>query len=167
MDGENAWEYYPNDGHDFLELFYKRLSESKFIQTTTIKEYLETHNPTNEIKRIAAGSWIYANFNKWIGDPYKNKAWECLALAREELESYKLQAPCLSLPRRQAGGRQASSKLELAYKQIYIAEGSDWFWWYGENHADFDLLFRMHLANFYTIIGKDIPDYLKSPLTAN
>jgi alpha-amylase/alpha-mannosidase (GH57 family) len=152
MDGENAWEYYPNDGHDFLELFYKRLSESEFIRTTTIKEYLEMHPPTNEIKRIAAGSWIYANFNKWIGDPYKNKAWECLVKAREELESFKLQA--------------SSSKLELAYKQIYIAEGSDWFWWYGENHADFDVLFRMHLANFYTIIGKDIPNYLKEPLTA-
>ena len=58
----------------------------------------------------------------------------------------------------------SNPKLELAYKQIYIAEGSDWFWWYGENHTDFDQLFRMHLSNFYTIIGKEIPEYLKSPL---
>jgi alpha-amylase/alpha-mannosidase (GH57 family) len=58
-------------------------------------------------------------------------------------------------------GKQVS---DLAWKQIYIAEGSDWFWWYGEDHADFDMLFRMHLSNFYTLIEKDIPEYLKSPL---
>jgi alpha-amylase/alpha-mannosidase (GH57 family) len=151
MDGENAWEYYPGDGQAFLNSLYQKLSESKFIKTTTVNDYLRTHPPKAEIKRLACGSWIYANFSKWIGDPYKNKAWEYLAKAREELESSKLQAP--------------SSKPELAYKQIYIAEGSDWFWWYGENHADFDELFRTHLANFYTIIQKDIPDYLKRPLT--
>ena len=156
MDGENAWEYYPNDGHDFLNLLYQRLSDSKFIKTTTIKEYLQTHQPKTEIKRLAAGSWIYANFNKWIGSPYKNLAWEYLAKARDELEQI------IKSDKRLAIG----DKLDLAYKQIYIAEGSDWFWWYGENHADFDKLFRMHLSNFYTIIGKDIPDYLKSPLVA-
>ncbi|MCX5701455.1 MAG: glycoside hydrolase family 57 protein [Candidatus Omnitrophica bacterium] len=150
MDGENAWEYYTNDGHDFLEMLYQRLSEADFVKTTTVCEYLKTHPAELEIKRLAAGSWIYAEFSKWIGSPYKNKAWEWLAMAREELGSSKLQAP--------------SSKLELAWKQIYIAEGSDWFWWYGENHEDFDQLFRMHLSNFYTLIGKEIPDYLKTPL---
>ena len=152
MDGENAWEYYPNDGHDFLDLLYKKLSEAKFLKTTTIKEYLQTHKPVSEIKRLAAGSWIYGDFGKWIGNPYKVKAWEWLAKAREELENPKSQIP--------------NPKLELAYKQIYIAEGSDWFWWYGENHEDFDQLFRLHLANFYTLLGKDIPDYLSKPLTA-
>lgn len=150
MDGENAWEYYPNDGHDFLNLLYQRLSDAKFLKVTTVKEYLATHKPVNEIKRLAAGSWIYANFSKWIGNPFKNKAWEYLAIARKELESFKLEA--------------AGDKLELAWKQIYICEGSDWFWWYGENQDDFDQLFRMHLSNFYTIIGKPIPDYLNTPL---
>jgi len=156
MDGENAWEYYPNDGHDFLESLYKRLSESKFIKTTTIQEYLKVHEPVNEIKRLAAGSWIYANFGKWLGSPYKNLAWEYLTRARDELEQIVNSDKRLAI----------SDKLNLAYKQIYIAEGSDWFWWYGEDHGDFDKLFRMHLANFYSIIGKDIPDYLKKPLTA-
>jgi len=151
MDGENAWEYYSNDGHDFLDLLYQKISEAKFIKTTTISDYLKTHPAESEIKRLAAGSWIYADFGKWIGNPYKVKAWEWLAKAREELESVK----CLV----------SGVKLELAWKQMYIAEGSDWFWWYGENHEDFDRLFRMHLSNFYTIIGKDVPDYLKSPLT--
>ena len=151
MDGENAWEYYPNDGHDFLELLYQKLSEAKFLKTVTISEYLKMHPPKLEIKRLAAGSWIYADFGKWIGNPYKIKAWEWLAEARQELDSSKFMVH--------------SSKLELAWKQIYICEGSDWFWWYGEDHLDFDRLFRIHLSNFYTLLDKEIPEYLKKPLT--
>lgn len=151
MDGENAWEYYFNDGHDFLELLYQRLSEADFLKTTTVTEYLKGHKPVTEIKHLAVGSWIFAELGKWIGNPQKVRAWEYLALARKELENIGRQAPGVNL--------------ELAWKQIYICEGSDWFWWYGENHAGFDRLFRMHLSNFYTIIGKEIPDYLKKPIT--
>lgn len=150
MDGENAWEYYPNDGEDFLSSLYQRLSDSKIIKAVTISEYLKMHPAKHQIKRLAAGSWIYGEFAKWIGNDHKNKAWECLASARSELEN--------------SGRSIPNDKLELAYKQIYIAEGSDWFWWYGDEHVDFDRLFRMHLANFYTIIGKGIPEYLKEPL---
>ncbi len=149
MDGENAWEYYPNDGADFLNLLYQKISEAKFLQTTTISDYLKTHPARAEIKRLAAGSWIYGDFGKWIGNPYKVKAWEWLAQARQELDGLKA---------------QGTGRMELAWKQMYILEGSDWFWWYGENHSDFDRLFRMHLSNFYTLINKDIPGYLKSPL---
>ncbi len=151
MDGENAWEYYPRDGHDFLELLYQKLSESKNIQTTTISGYLKKFPPYLEIRRLAAGSWIYANFGKWIGNPYKVKAWEWLAEARQELEQRT---------------ENREQRTDLAWKQMYILEGSDWFWWYGEDHEDFDRLFRMHLSNFYAIIGKEAPDYLKKPLIA-
>jgi len=151
MDGENAWEYYPNDGHDFLELLYQRLSESKIIKTTTINEYLKKFPPKSEIKRLACGSWIYAEFGKWIGNPYKVRAWEYLAKARQELDNPEL--------------RTKDYELGLALKQIHIAEGSDWFWWYGEDHTDFDRLFRTHLSNFYTIIKKPIPEYLRSQIT--
>jgi len=151
MDGENAWEYYPGDGADFLNLLYQKISAAKFIKTTTISEYLKAHPARREIKRLAAGSWIYGDFGKWIGNPYKVKAWEWLAEARKELESSQLAVQ--------------GSQQELAWKQMYILEGSDWFWWYGENHLDFDRLFRMHLSNFYTIIGKNIPAYLRNPLT--
>ncbi|MDI6606598.1 MAG: glycoside hydrolase family 57 protein, partial [Candidatus Omnitrophota bacterium] len=149
MDGENAWEYYANDGHDFLELLYERLSECKFIKTATISQYLKRFPAKNNIPALSAGSWIFADFGKWIGNPYKAGAWEWLAAARKELENIKDKA-----------------KLNLARKQIYIAEGSDWFWWYGEDTSgDFDRLFRMHLSNFYRIIEKENPEYLNKPLT--
>jgi alpha-amylase/alpha-mannosidase (GH57 family) len=152
MDGENAWEYYQNDGWDFLNLLYQSISDSKFIRATTVKEYLAAHPPKSEIKTLAAGSWIFADFFKWIGNPAKNLAWEYLSHAREELKT--------------VSDSLSPQAKELAYKQIYISEGSDWFWWYGENQDDFDRLFRMHLTNFYTIIGSAAPEYLKKPLSA-
>jgi len=143
MDGENAWEFFRNDGHDFLELFYKRISESDFIKTTTISEYLKLKPAENEIKRLSAGSWIYGEFGKWIGNPSKVKCWEWLADARNALEKTKKPIN------------------ELALKQMYILEGSDWFWWAGEDpDGSFDRLFRLHLANFYKLINQEAPTYL-------
>ncbi|MFA6349357.1 MAG: glycoside hydrolase family 57 protein [Candidatus Omnitrophota bacterium] len=152
MDGENAWEYYSNDGHDFLNEFYQRLSEADFLKSVTVKEYLESHKPTHKIRHLGAGSWIYGEFSKWINNPLKNKAWEYLALARKELEDNLNSIP--------------QDKKELIWKQMYICEGSDWFWWYGDGQMDFDSMFRMHLSNFYTLLNKPIPDYLKKPLSA-
>ncbi len=151
MDGENAWENYTNEGHDFLNLLYKPLSEAEYIKTTTIAEYLKKFPAKNEIEYLAAGSWIYGEFGKWIGNPLKIRAWEYLARAREELENIK------------AG--LSAEKARLAWKQMHVLEGSDWFWWYGDDDSgDFDKLYRMHLANFYTIIGKEIPEYVKHPI---
>ncbi|MFH0858648.1 MAG: glycoside hydrolase family 57 protein [Candidatus Omnitrophota bacterium] len=152
MDGENAWEYYKNDGHDFLELLYQRLSESESIKTVTISDYLNDHPAKHQIPRLAAGSWIYTEFGKWIGNPYKVKAWEWLALARKELEA--------------SINSGANIDLGLVLKQMYILEGSDWFWWFGEDYPGyFDSLFRMHMTNFYTLLKKEIPEYLSKPLT--
>jgi len=152
MDGENAWEYYANDGQDFLNLLYQRLSESSSIKTTTVSEYLKTHQTKSKIRHLCAGSWIYGNFNKWMANPYKTKAWDWLLEARKKLDKIN----------RDLDAKQ----LTLAWKQIYILEGSDWFWWYGEDpDGSFDKLFRRHLNNFYAIIEEAPPDYLQSPLS--
>ena len=148
LDGENAWEYYTNDGHDFLELLYARLSESKSVKASTVSEYLNMHPAKLEIGRLASGSWIHGNFNKWLDNPAKVKAWEYLKEARDALAQIT-----------------NSANGAMAWKQMYILEGSDWFWWFGEDPTgDFDRLFRMHLKNLYTIIGKQAPEYLNSPL---
>jgi len=147
MDGENAWEFYRNDGHDFLELLYKHISEASFVKTTTISEYLKNNPVKSEIKHLSAGSWIYGEFGKWIGNPYKVKAWEWLARARKAIKETK-------------------NPSDLAWKQMYILEGSDWFWWFGEDpDGSFDRLFRLHLTNFYQLINQEPPAYLSSPLT--
>ena len=38
MDGENAWEFYNHDGHDFLNLLYEKLSDSEVVRTTTVSD---------------------------------------------------------------------------------------------------------------------------------
>jgi alpha-amylase/alpha-mannosidase (GH57 family) len=147
LDGENAWEYYKNDGRDFLQLLYQGLSETDFLKTTTVSEHLKTYPPKNNIAYLKPGSWVNGNFNKWIGSKAKNKAWEYLAKAREELEQLSVVSCQLSD--------------SLIWKQIYIAEGSDWFWWYGDTDDQaFDELFRMHLSNLYRLLDKPIPEYL-------
>lgn len=145
LDGENAWEYYRNDGLDFLNLLYKTLSESSFIKTVTVNEYLTTNSHRTALNKIASGSWINGDFTKWMGNPVKNRAWELLLEAREHLD--RLENPS-----------------QIAWKQIHILEGSDWFWWYGERQRQFDELFRMHLKNFYKIIGQKPSVDLDIPL---
>jgi alpha-amylase/alpha-mannosidase (GH57 family) len=154
LDGENAWEYFRNDGHDFLNEFYGQLSQARFLKTTTVAEYLQRHPPTHEIKRLGAGSWIFGDFGKWMGNQYKNIAWEYLTAARDEFEKI------LTSERKDKLGE----KLPLAIKQMRICEGSDWFWWYGDHHAGFDALFRTHFANFYALIEQPVPEYLKRPI---
>jgi alpha-amylase/alpha-mannosidase (GH57 family) len=149
LDGENPWPYYPNYGKDFLSRMYELISSYRSVETVTIGEYMASHEKKRKIKKLASGSWINANFRKWIGSPQKNRAWELLKKAREDLLS--LQDP----PKE-------------ALEELYIAEGSDWFWWYDEfgcelNHI-FDDLFRMHLANIYKLTGKQVPGDLTMPM---
>ncbi len=52
-----------------------------------------------------------------------------------------------------------------AREEILIAEGSDWFWWYGDDHSsphddEFDSLFRTHLRNAYRRLQVPVPDEL-------
>jgi len=150
LDGENAWEYYRNDGHDFLELLYEKLSASDFVKVVTPGEYFKIHPPVSEIKRLAAGSWIYGEFSKWINNPYKNKGWEYLAVVRHEMQDML---------------KRGEDVPELAWKQLYICEGSDWYWWFGEDYPGyFDRLYRMHMSNLYTLLGKPVPHYLSHPI---
>ena len=134
LDGENAWGHYKNNGKDFLNLLYSVIAKTEFIKTVTVNEYLGMDPQKAKLSSIASGSWVNGDFSKWIGNPVKNKAWAYLLDARKVLE--RMDRPS-----------------DLALKQLYILEGSDWFWWYGDGQKQFDELFRMHLKNFYKIIN--------------
>ncbi|HTF99121.1 MAG TPA: glycoside hydrolase family 57 protein [Nitrospirota bacterium] len=153
LDGENAWEYYQNDGRDFFLYLYERLSAEQGLRCVTVGEYLQEHPAETAIERLHAGSWINANYRVWIGHEEDNQAWDLLEQTRSALTDY-------------AGRGGDPDKLAKAWEEIYIAEGSDWCWWYGDDHysendAEFDLLFRTHLLNVYRIIGLDSPDELQ------
>ena len=164
LDGENAWEYYKNDGRDFLYSLYEGLTHEKSLQTVRVSDFLERFPPRKEIDVLASGSWIDHNFRIWIGHQEDNAAWDLLSQTRDDLVLLK------GLPAGEMVGREGESKdLEKAWNEVYIAEGSDWCWWYGDDHTSgmdevFDSLFRKHLMNVYHFMGVDPPDRFYTPL---
>jgi alpha-amylase/alpha-mannosidase (GH57 family) len=156
LDGENAWEYYPKSGREFLRRFYDALQHETGLEPVTVSEAIARHQTIAPLKSLVPGSWINANFNVWIGAPEDNRAWDYLHNARE---FYAQNA---------AAATEAQRK--LAFEEIMIAEGSDWNWWYGPEHhsandRDFDELYRKHLSNIYQALGATPPDYLAQPIT--
>jgi alpha-amylase/alpha-mannosidase (GH57 family) len=157
LDGENCWEYYESNGRPFLESLYELLSESNEVAATTISEELakRTPRPERSLGRIFSGSWIGANFRIWIGHHEDNAAWDAVAAARSALLA--------------ARGRLDDARYAEAFEEIYIAEGSDWYWWFGDentavNQDDFDRLFRYHLRRVYELIGEPVPAELDVPI---
>lgn len=158
LDGENAWEYYPDGGRLFLSKLYSLLSQRDEFDVTSVGQYLERFPPKMGLKRIYSGSWICHNFNIWIGRQEDNTAWDMLARTRRHLESELKRRTDLPLEVREA-----------AWNEIYTAEGSDWFWWYGDDFSsafdsEFDRLFRSHLMQVHRLLGEDIPAYLTEPI---
>jgi hypothetical protein len=157
LDGENAWEFYPESGREFLRRVYDALERDPTLQAVTMSEAMELHRDPPRLDHLVPGSWINANFNVWIGAPEDNKSWDYLSEARD---FYSRVAPLIS-----------PEKAKLAFEELLIAEGSDWNWWYGPEHhsandRDFDELYRKHLANIYQLLGADVPLYLAQPIAA-
>jgi alpha-amylase/alpha-mannosidase (GH57 family) len=156
LDGENAWEYYPQSGREFLRRFYDALQKEPGMEAVTVAEAIARHRNVAPLKSLVPGSWINANFNVWIGAPEDNKAWDYLYHAREFYT--------------QAAAGATEKQRQLAYEELLIAEGSDWNWWYGPEHhsandREFDELYRKHLSNVYQALGGTPPDYLAQPIS--
>jgi hypothetical protein len=148
LDGENAWEHFEGGGRPFLRALYGRLSQHPELQTVTMAEACA--GPAQELASIFPGSWIDANFYIWIGHADDQQAWSQLADARDALDA--------------AQDTDAES-VARAREEVLIAEGSDWFWWYGDDHSsahdlEFDDLFRRHLKNVYRLLKRPSPDEL-------
>ena len=155
LDGENAWEYYPESGREFLRRICDALQSSPDIEAVTVSEAIERHKNVNVLKSLVPGSWINANFNVWIGAPEDNRSWDYLYHARNFYS--------------QASANCSAQQQKTAFEELLIAEGSDWNWWYGPEHhsandREFDELYRKHLSNVYQMLGATPPDYLAQPI---
>ncbi len=158
LDGENAWEHYPNDGKAFLHALYRRLSEEQrkgTLRTITPTEFIARYPDQPVLKRLWAGSWVSPDFLTWIGEEEENRAWEYLGRVRAFVEKQK--------------DRVDPNTLAQAMEYVYAAEGSDWFWWYGadQNSGDdaaFDRQFRQTLRRVYEVLGVEPPRFLKVPI---
>ncbi len=148
LDGENAWEYYPSNGEEFLEALYGGLESEPQVVTMTAGEAADPAS-ARELPRVVAGSWIGRNLATWIGHPEKNRAWERLAETRALV----------------AGKRGEPSLGDPAWRAVLAAEGSDWFWWFGDDHFttfadEFDAAFRRQLRAAWAAAGADSPESL-------
>ena len=140
LDGENAWEYYPHDGRDFLQYLYEGLAADRFA-LVTVSEHLAEAAATHRLDWLHTGSWIGGDLRTWIGDQAHGAAWELLRETRDMLHA-------------------AAAERGEAYEQLLIAEGSDWFWWFGDHHhtsldSVWDANFRGHLQEAYRLAGWD------------
>jgi alpha-amylase/alpha-mannosidase (GH57 family) len=151
LDGENAWGGYADDGRPFLRALYEQLERDEDVETATFSECVAAAPGAPRVEQLFTASWIDENgslpgaeLGTWIGEVEENRAWELLGDARDALE--------------RAGVDSPEARLAL-----HAAEGSDWFWWFGEDQDsghdwDFDELFRLHVANVYRALGREPPE---------
>lgn len=150
LDGENAWEHYPGGGRPFLRALYSALAASPDIETVTMSQAAEGEC-AGALPAIFPGSWINADFWVWIGHRDDHRAWDQLSEARAAYD--------------ERASRVAPAAAARAFEELLVAEGSDWFWWYGDDHSsdhdrDFDELYRRHLRNVYLALGAPVPEAL-------
>ncbi len=157
LDGENAWEYYPGSGRDFLKEFFRLIMEDEILETVTFSEAADAKLEIGELRQFRSGSWINGNFDIWIGDEEDRKGWKLLEMTRNALEESEADL-------------SDEQKREIR-EYIAIAQGSDWFWWFGEENYTpdldiFDNLFRKNLQKVYDILGKKTPGEFSAPVSS-
>jgi alpha-amylase/alpha-mannosidase (GH57 family) len=191
LDGENAWEWYTKtqDGKDFLHALYRKLSvlyRQRRVITSTMSEYIfgnarrsiAPHPIESQpaMEWLWPGSWINGNYDTWIGEAEENKGWEYLLKTRQDLAASGVSAPDpkAKQPRQNTRAWYAY----MAWEEMYAAEGSDWFWWFGSDQiapagdTPFDAGFRIHLQNVYKflklagaqVIIPDFPPIIVEPV---
>jgi hypothetical protein len=154
LDGENAWEYFRDGGRVFLRTLYEGLRDDPGLSAITPSEALATAERP-ELSRVFAGSWIHADFSVWIGHEDDRRAWDLLGEARDALAQH--------------GEAASPEDRQQAWEAFRAACGSDWCWWYGDDHHsendfEFDRLFRRHLQAIYRRLGLPVPEALEETL---
>ena len=158
LDGENAWEYYPDNAYHFLGALYEHLSDNGRIHTITFSEALD-HCPPQALPSLCPGSWVYGSFSTWIGEQDKNHGWDMLVEAKQTYDEVMVNK------------KFSADELAGLERQLAICEGSDWFWWFGDYNPadsvnDFDRLYRKQLANLYEMLGRKPPASLDKPISS-
>jgi alpha-amylase/alpha-mannosidase (GH57 family) len=154
LDGENAWEQYPNNGNDFLRYLYGTLQNDERFETVRVSEFLDRSPATVELPELHTGSWIDADLKVWIGEPAHARAWS--ALERTRRFAQEQWGPLRHMPK-------------SVRQPLMVAEGSDWFWWYSSRNSSpedavFDALFRANLEVVWWYAGAEPPDDIRQAL---
>jgi len=154
LDGENAWEQYPNNGNDFLRHLYGTLQKDERFETVRVSEFLGKNPARIELPKLHTGSWIDATLGVWIGEPAHVRAWSALERTRRFAQE-------------QWGALRYMPK--SVRQPLMVAEGSDWFWWYSSRNSSpedavFDALFRANLEVVWWYAGAEPPEDIRTSL---
>ena len=154
LDGENAWEQYPNNGNDFLRTLYGKLQVDDRFETVRVSDLIARSPAVVELPRVHTGSWIEASLRVWSGEPAHVRAWSALERTRRFAQE-------------QWGSLRDMPK--TVRQPLMVAEGSDWFWWYSSRNSSpedavFDALFRANLEVVWWFAGAEPPDEIRAPL---
>lgn len=166
LDGENAWSAYREDARPFLRALYALLEHDTEVESVTFSEYLDGSaarsldpHPLERHLRVHdlyTGSWADetdsapgVDLGTWIGESEENDAWALLGEVRAHL--------------RASGSTPDSAP--AAFRAMYAAEGSDWFWWLGADQEsgrdpELDQLFHAHLRAVYHALGEFAPRHI-------
>ena len=147
LDGENPWLHFPDGGGRFLREFMERLQDPVPELVPATLDSICDSVEASSLDRLHPGSWINSTFATWIGHPEKTSAWEVLEAVRTAIET--------------KGGKRP--------KSLLLAEGSDWFWWLGDDNPTdlaplYDRIFRHHLRDACAQAGIEPPVDLELPL---
>ncbi len=214
LDGENAWEYYRNEGHDFLGRLYEGIERDPSLRCVTVSEHLNESPPERELAWLHTGSWISGDLGTWVGDRAHRPAWDLLHDARDAVAEVRARAdartgapneahvgPQAGAPNEahagaragapneahagaradaraeepteaRVGARPEAPDVEAAWREILIAEGSDWFWWFGDHQESgldevWDAAYRRHLQQAYRLAGLTPPPRLFAPIAGH
>ena len=156
LDGENPWEHFAGSGRDFLEGLYRALEADPRIQTVTVDE-ATAGAPGPAVPRIHSGSWIESSYRIWMGHDEDRRAWTALGKARA------------ALARAEEAGARPPADLAEARRLLHAAEGSDWFWWYGDDFEtelapEFDAQFRGLVSRACALAGEPVPPEALAPI---
>jgi alpha-amylase/alpha-mannosidase (GH57 family) len=153
LDGENPWEYFRDEGNEFLRGLYDALSTHDVLRPATMWECVQALGGKAEaLPALRAGSWVHGQLLTWVGHHEKNRAWEWLIEAKRHCDE---------------SGRADGA---VAHR-LGACEGSDWFWWPGVHNpspsvAQFDELFRAHLSALYRALSREPPEELSRPFAS-
>jgi alpha-amylase/alpha-mannosidase (GH57 family) len=142
----------------------------------TPKEFITKIKPVDkqwELEPLATGSWVYGDLSTWIGEESENKAWNMLNKLRQEFIKIPLIDEVIQLKEPQKTDR-TKYYLYKAWHTLFATEGSDWFWWYGNdwdsgNDQYFSRLHRELMVNALKYLLKagyqiEFPSLVLEPL---
>ncbi|MFB3915715.1 MAG: hypothetical protein ACE14M_03230 [Terriglobales bacterium] len=163
LDGENAWEYYPRSGREFLSRVYDAIQHDPGMEALTVSEAIlaeagaamplmrepvvtamplkaaqDAVGPSSPVSLEQAITRMtdrrrFARLSSLVPGSWINANFNVWIGAPEDNRSWDYLSSARDFYAN-AGITASAEQRAIAYEELLIAEGSDWNWWYGPEH---------------------------------